>query len=146
MVSREPDHRRRRDRHGRGIRGPLVPAGVPARRSPAQRFDEYVLDAVERLEHRWPQQMQYLDFGVEDVPPTAPAGPDAEWDDSPVPLARLFPAGRNRRARIVLYRRPVEARAVPDELPALVHDIVVEEVAHMLGKQPEEVDPRYGDG
>ena len=72
-----------------------------------------------------------------DAPPGHPA------DD--VPLARLFPAGRGRRARIVLYRRPVEARAVPEELPALVHDIVVEEVAHVLGKQPEEVDPRYGD-
>lgn len=144
MVSREQGHRRR-DRHGRGIRGPLVPTGVPARRSRAQRFDEYVLDAVERLERRWPQQMQYLDFGVEDVPPT-PATTDAEWDDNPVPLARLFPAGRSRRARIVLYRRPVEARAVPDELAALVHDIVVEEVAHLLGKQPEEVDPRYGEG
>lgn len=104
-----------------------------------------MLDAVERLEHRWPQQMQYLDFGVEEVPPNTPAA-GAEWDDSPVPLARLFPAGRSRRARIVLYRRPVEARAAPDELPALVHDIVVEEVAHVLGKEPEEVDPRYGDG
>jgi hypothetical protein len=52
---------RRRDRRGRGLRGPLVrrsadvggrAVDVPAAASPAQRFDDLVLDAVERLEQR----------------------------------------------------------------------------------------------
>jgi predicted Zn-dependent protease with MMP-like domain len=48
---------------------------------------------------------------------------------------------------VVLYRRPIEARAVgTDELADLVHDVVVEEVAELLGLEPEIVDPAYGDG
>ncbi|MGB6612460.1 MAG: peptidase, partial [Trebonia sp.] len=36
---------RRRDRHGRGLRGRLVPPGVPLYRTRAQQFDDMVLDA-----------------------------------------------------------------------------------------------------
>jgi predicted Zn-dependent protease with MMP-like domain len=47
-----------------------------------------------------------------------------------------------RRARIVLYRRPLELRALDrEDLEDLVHDIVVEEVAHFLGLDPHDVDP-----
>jgi hypothetical protein len=45
--------RSRRDRHGRGLRGRLVPDGVPLARSRAEQFDDLVLDAVEDLERRW---------------------------------------------------------------------------------------------
>lgn len=123
------------------MRGPLVPAGVPLRRSRAQRFDEHVLDAVERLERRWPQEIAQLDFAVEEVPPSGDEEPD--WDDDPIPLARMFSGGRLRRTRIVLYRRPIEARSSSDDLALLVHNIVVEEIALVLGRDPEEIDPRY---
>ena len=49
--SRHPA-RSRRDRHGRGLRGRLVPAEVPLARSRAEQFDDLVLDAVEDLERR----------------------------------------------------------------------------------------------
>lgn len=124
------------------MRGPLVPSEVPIHRSRAQLFDDYVLDAVERLEQRWPQEIAQLDFAVEEVPPVD-ADPDADWADDPVPLARMFAGGRLRNTRIVLYRRPIEARSSPDELPTLVHNICVEEVAHVLGLDPEDVDPHY---
>jgi predicted Zn-dependent protease with MMP-like domain len=62
-----------------------------------------------------------------------------------VPLARLLPGGGGHPPRIVLYRRPLELRAVDrDDLEDLVHDIVVEEVAQFLGLDPETVDPGYG--
>src|SRR5437763_1122070 len=67
-VSRVP-RRRRRDRHGRGLRGPLSPPGTPLARSRAQVFDDLVLDAVERLEQRWSQQLAELEVAVEEVPP-----------------------------------------------------------------------------
>lgn len=120
-----------------------MPVDVPLHRSRAQQFDDYVLDAVERLERRWPQEIAQLDFAVEEVPP--PPGGDAagEWLDEPIPLARMVTGGRLRRTRIVLYRRPIEARCAPEELAAVVHNICVEEVAHVLGLAPEEVDPRY---
>ena len=48
-----PGRRPRRDRHGRGLRGRLVPANVPLSRTKAELFDDLVLDAVEGLERRF---------------------------------------------------------------------------------------------
>ncbi|MBO0810177.1 MAG: metallopeptidase family protein, partial [Actinobacteria bacterium] len=49
--------------------------------------------------------------------------------------------------RIVLYRRPLMARADGEEdLGDLVSDVVIEEFARLLGIDPEEVDPGYSDG
>ncbi|MGH3344233.1 MAG: metallopeptidase family protein [Carbonactinosporaceae bacterium] len=131
---------RRRDRRGRGLRGPLAPAQVPITRTRAERFDDLVLDAVERLEKRWGTHLVSVEFAVEEVPPV-------DGDASPgrrVPLARLSPAAGAVPARIVVYRRPLEARAADrSELGTLVHDVVVEEVAELLGLEPEHVDPRY---
>ncbi|MGH3328440.1 MAG: metallopeptidase family protein [Streptomycetales bacterium] len=99
-----------------------------------------MLDAVERLEKRWASHLVNVEFAVEEVPPV---DGDAS-SDGRVPLARLSPAAGAVPARIVVYRRPLEARAAErGELGALVHDVVVEEVAELLGLDPEHVDPRY---
>ncbi len=128
----------RRDRHGRGLRGPLVPRTVPAWRSRAERFDDQVLDAVERLERRWARELDTVEFAVEDVPPSDPA----PWEHGDIPLGRFFPAQGELPPRIVVYRRPVEGRASdPLEIGSLVHEVVVEQVAHLLGLSPEQVDP-----
>lgn len=134
---------RRRDRRGRGIRGPLVPASLPAHRTRAERFDDLVLDSVERLEARWGRYLDGVEFAVEDVPPSNPA----PWESGGVPLGRSFPSQPGLPPRIVVYRRPVESRAIDsDELADLVHEVVVEQVAQMLGRSPDEVDPGLGDG
>lgn len=45
----------------------------------------------------------------------------------------------------MVYRRPVELRSKSrDERALLVHEVVVEQVAELLGLSPESVDPRYG--
>lgn len=132
--------RRRRDRRGRGLRGPLAPPGLPIARSRSERFDELVLDAVERVEQRWEAQLRDLEVAVEDVPPGEPP-PDAL---EPVALGRAFPQTRAHPPRIVVYRRPVELRADDErDLAELVHDVVVEQVADLLGLDPSAVDPRY---
>lgn len=131
--------RRRRDRHGRGLRGPLLPSSLPAARTRSERFDDLVLDAVELLERRWAEQLAGVEFAVEDVPPSDPA----PWEDDVVPLGRLFPAHGSAPARVVVYRRPVETRADGEDLDDLVADVVVEQVAHLLDLPPEDVDPRY---
>ena len=131
---------RRRDRRGRGIRGPLLPPDLPGFRTRADRFDDLVLDAVEELERRWAAQMAGTEFAVEDVPPSRPA----PWEHGGVPLGRYFPSDVGAPARIVVYRRPVETRAVDDaDLAELVRDVLVEQVAHLLGRPPEDVDPRF---
>lgn len=140
----------------------LAPPGVPLHRSRAQRFDELVLQAVARLEPRWEAHLADVEFAVEEIPP-----PD-ELSPGPVPLGRLEagppgtppgtpPAAAGpddgaatgsgtgpRPSRIVVYRRPLMARADGDEdLGELIFEVVVEEFARLLGLDPEDVDPGY---
>lgn len=142
---------RRRDRHGRGLRGRLVPPEVPLYRTRSQQFDDMVLDAVARLEARWSAELERVEFAVQEVP-------EAEelTDDSiPLPLARTVPgtpgSGDPARPatppRIVVYRRPLMARTESEgELSDLVFDVVVEEFADFLGLDPDSVDPSYRGG
>ncbi|MCO5998729.1 metallopeptidase family protein [Actinoallomurus rhizosphaericola] len=123
------------------MRGPLTPPDAPISRTRAERFDDLVRDEARRLEQRWSRELTGVEFAVEEVPPVEP------WADAadPVPLGRLLPAADGRPARIVVYRRPVEARGGDDERDRarLVRDVVVEEVADLLGLAPESVDPTY---
>ena len=132
---------RRRDRHGRGLRGRLVPPGVPLYRTRAQQFDDMVLDAVARLEPRWEAELANVEFAVQEVPEAE----ELADDSSPLPLARVVPAAADplnpgrpaTPARIVVYRRPLMARAEDDdELSDLVFGVVVEEFASVLGLDP----------
>ncbi|WP_406865331.1 metallopeptidase family protein [Streptomyces sp. HUAS MG47] len=127
---------RRRDRHGRGMRGPVAPPQVPLSASRADTFRDLVLDSVERLERRFPQLVD-VEFLVMEVPP------DVREDT--VPLGGSVPAKKDGPARVVVYRRPVEIRTKSrEERATLVHEVVVEQVADLLGLSPESVDPRYG--
>ncbi|MFF3653676.1 metallopeptidase family protein [Streptomyces olivochromogenes] len=134
---------RRRDRHGRGMRGPVAPPQVPLSASRAEVFADLVQDSVERLERRWPQ-LADIDFMVLEVPRLDGSGEG--WSDEAVPLGGTIPAHEGHPARVVVYRRPVEIRTKGrDERAALVHEVVVEQVAELLGLTPETVDPRYGE-
>ncbi|MER7170744.1 metallopeptidase family protein [Streptomyces mesophilus] len=138
---------RRRDRHGRGMRGPVAPPQVPLSASRAELFTDLVQDSVERLERRLPQ-LADIEFLVLEVPRTqAPAGaPDEDFGGGGVPLGGIIPAQDGKPGRVVVYRRPVEIRTKSrDERAALVHEVVVEQVAELLGLSPESVDPRYGE-
>lgn len=130
-----------RDRHGRGLRRPLLPFNAPGYRTRATAFDALVADAAARLERRWGQRWGRVEFGVESVPPSEPS----PWEPG-IALGRLFPADAGQPARIVVYRRPLELRAESDEIGALIRDVLAENVAHLLGRRPDEVDPDYGSG
>jgi len=142
-ANRRPSTGRRRDRHGRGLRGRLVPATVPLARTKAEIFDDLVLDTVETLEHRFAKELAGVEFAVEDVPPELNVYDTDVLEDGEVPLARLLPGrpGRQDMApRIVLYRRPLEFRAMDrDDLADLVHDVIIEQVANLLGLDPDEL-------
>jgi hypothetical protein len=125
------------------MRGPIAPPQVPLAASRADAFADLVQDSVERLERRWPQ-LADIDFLVLEVPRLD--GPGRTWNDEAVPLGGTIPAREGRPARVVVYRRPVEIRTKGrDERAALVHEVVVEQVAELLGLTPETVDPRYGE-
>lgn len=94
---------------------------------------------MERLERRWAAQLAPVELAVEEVPPTD------DGSDGEVALGRTVLADGDGPARIIVYRRPVVLRAPEHEdLGALVHDVVVERLADLLGLSPEQVDPRYG--
>ncbi|MFC9331517.1 metallopeptidase family protein [Kitasatospora sp. NPDC057015] len=135
--ARRPRHR---DRHGRGLRGPLAPPQVPISLTRSELFDDYVRESVERLERRWPQLID-VEFAVQEVPQPGQGGEDPEGG---VPLGRVQPAQQGRKSRIVVYRRPVEIRAKSrEDRAALVHEILIEQVADLLGMSPDAIDPRY---
>ena len=131
-----------RDRRGRGLRSPLLPAQLPGFRTRAELFDQAVLDAVADLEDQWPGQLSAIEFAVDEVPPL-PAGPVLPSSDvvvdGGVPLSRFLPPGvdgkgRPTKARIVVYRRPVEMRSThPGDLGDLVEDVLTEQLTAVLG-------------
>jgi hypothetical protein len=119
--------------------GPLSPSGVPAVRSPKAAFDAMVLAVVEDLEERWHDELGLVEFAVEE----APMVPD-DWDADTIPLASLVRGSAGRPTRLVLFRRPIELRAeTRDDLSAMVLTVLVEQVSELLGRPPEEIDPRY---
>ena len=144
----------------------LVPPDVPLHRTRAERFDDLVLQAVARLEPQWEAHLSGVEFAVEEIPPadspaTGPHGPvplsrlelgTSPGDRGPGPAVPGAPETADEEAgqhppRIVVYRRPLMARADgEEELGELVFDVVVEEFARILGIDPADVDPGYAGG
>ncbi|MBF6124088.1 MULTISPECIES: metallopeptidase family protein [Nocardia] len=151
--NRRPPTARSVIRRGRGVRGPMLPPTVPAWRTRGQKFDRLVLEAFAPLDTRWHDRLTKLDIAVDDVPKIRPLHPDSvTWPDEvvadgPVPLSRLIPAGVDRhgaatRARVVLFRKPLELRASdPDDLVDLLREVLVQQIATYLGVDPDVIDP-----
>ena len=144
-------------RHGREIRGPLLPPTVPGWRSRAERFDMAVREAYGPIERRWQDRVSTLDVAVDEIPRISARDPENVQfppeviADGPIALARLIPAGVDvrgnaTRARIVLFRKPIERRAKDTlELADLLHEILVAQIATYLGVEPSVIDPTIDD-
>ncbi len=119
------------------MRGPLLPPTVPGWRSRAERFDMAVLEAYEPIERRWQERVSGLDVAVDEIPRISPKDPEAvQWPPEVVA----------DRARIVLFRKPIERRAKDTiELAELLHEVLVAQVATYLGVEPSVIDPTIED-
>ena len=136
---------RRRDRHGRGLRGPLAvrnpltgtavrPVQPPAR---ASFFDEAVQDSIEQINENSPDALKGITVGIEEVPFLETA-----WSGEQVPLAAAVAPTQSAFGRVVLYRRPIEHRAASRPgLQILVHRTLVEQLAALTGRSIDELDP-----
>jgi predicted Zn-dependent protease with MMP-like domain len=126
------------------MRGPaVVPVDprTPALRTARQRFDQLVLDVVTPLDEKWQRHLGLVEYAVEDTPML----PD-DWGDETVPLSSLVRGKGQEPTRLVIFRRPIEHRSTTrDELEALVHTVVVEQLAELLNLMPGQVDERYAD-
>lgn len=102
-------------------------------------FDAFVLDVAEAVVARVTSlgaDAGAIEFAVDEVPPSDPA----HWEHQAPALAQAFPQQHNLPARIVLYRRVIEMHAKsPLEQTALIEDVIVEEVANLLGLDPREL-------
>ena len=135
----------RRDRHGRGLRGPLAlpnaltmhRAQPPHPASKADFFSEAVHDAVDRVGLQCPDVLAGVTFGIEDVPHF-----DMAWSSDQVPLAAAVEATATQPGQVVIYRRPLEHRAVSRRgLRILVYRTIVEQLSALTGRSVEEIDP-----
>jgi Zincin-like metallopeptidase len=133
---------RRRDRHGRGIRGPLaLPNALTMRRAqpphPANKadfFSEAVNDAVDRVGVQCPDVLVGITFGIEDVP--------YPWSGDQVPLAAAVEGTADQPGQVVIYRRPLEHRAMSRRgLRILVYRTIVEQLSALTGRSVDEIDP-----
>lgn len=135
---------RRRDRHQRGLRGPLALPNPYGRRAqpprPANRadfFDDSVHAAVDRVAATCPDALVGVTFGIEDVPPVT-----ASWAGDRVPLAAAVEADADRMAQVVVYRRPLEHRAASRRgLRILVYRTIVEQLSALTGRPVSDFDP-----
>ncbi|MFC8040376.1 metallopeptidase family protein [Paenarthrobacter sp. NPDC057355] len=132
---------RRRNRHGRGLRGELMLPNLPGFRTRSERFDDMVLDSAERLQDMWGKQLDGVLFAVDEIPPNLE---QLVATGNPAPMGAYTPGGRGEPPMITVFRRVVEqGTTTRDELQDLVHDVVVEYTAEMLGVPPETLDPVY---
>lgn len=131
---------RRRDRHQRGIRGPLA---VPNEwlQSPLTRptrndfFNECVTSAMTDIAAFDPEALRGVVVGVEDVPQL-----NLTWSGDRVPLSAAMEPSRGRKAQIVIYQRPLEHRATTrGQLRRLVHRTIVEQLSTLTGRSIDEL-------
>ena len=122
------------------MRGSLAPAEIPLARTAAERFDDVATAAVARVDKRWGLQLSDVSFVVEDVPDLS------AWTREWIPLGRAEPPEAGLPARVVLYRRPIQTRALGElALRKMVLDALVEQVAELLGVDPTDIDAGYVD-
>ncbi|WP_040161539.1 metallopeptidase family protein [Nigerium massiliense] len=139
---------KRRDRHGRGRRGPaawpnphtngVVP--LRARQSPQVFFTRCVSDALAQIAESCPRALVGVDVGIEDVPTI-----NAAWAPSRVPLAAAVTATPTKNGQVVVYRRPIERRAATRRgIRILVYRTIVEQLANITAIPTDEIDPSGG--
>lgn len=135
----------RRDRHGRGLRGPLARSNAltsriaqpPRPATKADFFNDAVRASLDRIGRQCPEALIGVMVGIEDVPPV-----DGGWAADRVPLAAALEGTIDRPGQVVIYRRPLEHRAMTRRgLRILVYRTIVEQLSALTGRSVEEIDP-----
>lgn len=140
---------KRRNRHSRGQRGPVVlPRSYGGRidridPTHAEFFTACLAQAVQQVQMSWMSCPGILDnvvVGAEDVP-TMP-----DWTEGRVPLSSAVDRSDQSPAKVVIYRRPLELRTASRRgLAILVHRTLVEQLSALTGTPVETIDPSIDD-
>lgn len=139
---------RRRNRHGRGLRGPILHSGLPGSRTRAEKFDDLVVDSAARLRDILGSPLDRVEYLVEEVPEGLE---QLIASGTAAPLGKYIPARTAtsqipaNNAVVVIYRHPVETLCdSPWQLRELVHEVLIEQIAGLLNVDPDTVDPLFG--
>ena len=133
---------RSRDRHDRGMHGPVaLPDSnnrktVPLRPlSRVEYFNQCVKQALATIAEVDPHALDGMVVGVEDVPLLKTA-----WSGDRVPMSAALEPSKNRPAQIMIYQRPLEHRASSrSALRSLVHRTIVEQLSALTGRPVSEL-------
>ena len=117
-------------------------------------FDQAVLEAYAPIQNAYFQQLSGVDLAVDTIPrmrlrADMTVMPDEIFADGPVPLGRILQAGVDRygnptRARIVIFRMPIEQRAkTARERSELLSVVLTALLADYLNLKPEDIDPDF---
>ncbi len=136
-MPHDAPRRVRRDRHERGMRGPMLPHVAPAHMNSDQAFAQELREAVEDLDARFGAELENVTFGFEEIPQLR----DLMRHQRFVPLGR---AEQGNPSQVVVYQRPIEMRVNDNrQLGRIVRDVLAENVAQIFGVNPSDVDPGY---
>lgn len=117
------------------------PLRVPTRPRGRAYFMACVREAISRVAEHCPEAVDAIDIGVDEVPDARTLWYGLSERDA-VPLAAAIESSAPRRARIVVYRRPLERRAIDrEDLRQLVHETLVEQIVTLTGRSIDEIDP-----
>jgi hypothetical protein len=126
-----------RDRHGRGIRQPLL-SNQLRNASRQTSFEQIVAGTCDYLRNAWPEELIDLNWEVADAPSIKPDSKDVRrW------------AVKSQEMTIVIYRLPIERLGHHRRVDALHERMHIEEnvfaaVGHLIGKDPWDLVPeRY---
>ena len=129
--------RPKRDRHARGIKGPLIPHSVPIYENAAERFERLVVEATEDFQIRLGAKLANIQIGLEEIPNNR----DLVLSEISVPLGRTE---IGNPSQIILYRRPIETRTCGlEELDRKIRDVLAELIGSIIGLRPIDIDPDY---
>ena len=130
---------RNRDRHDRGMHGPVaLPDShnhktVPLRPlSRVEYFNQCVKQALATIAEADPHALDGTVVGVEDVPLLKTA-----WSGDRVPMSAALEPSKGRPAQIVIYERPLEHRA---SSRAALSALTGRPVSDLLGHEPTDWD------
>lgn len=126
----------RRDRHGRGIAGPIYQYNSPRYRSRDKKFEDQFAFALSDLDALGIETSR-ITFKSEPVPRIQ----DLVISSGTVPLGRIERGNPNV---VVLYQQSIELRSADLATQMqVIKDVLADLVGRLLGKSPIEIDPSY---
>ncbi|MDH6278694.1 hypothetical protein M2118_001686 [Aurantimicrobium minutum] len=124
-----------RDRHGRGMRGPVTGPHLPQLRGRYETFMLTIAHTVDYLRSMWAEELADVHFDVAPTPPRVEVNGVVErWKVD------------HERRRIVLYRVPIQRMSKlhkddPLHRQMMIESVVFRAVAELLGKDPWDLGP-----